>query len=160
MVVQPYWIDERLAIVPRPSGGDSLEDEMRALREAGIDVVVSMLEESEAAELGLALEEAAARKAGLRFVSFAIPDRGTPSDLVHFDEFLSGLERGMTNGERVGVHCRGCIGRSSVVAASLLIRAGVSVDEAWRQIEIARGSPVPDTLEQLEWVARHVRTKP
>ena len=160
MVVHPYWINHALAIIPRPAGGDSLEDEMRALREAGINVLVSMLEDSEAAQLGLALEETAAQSAGLRFVHFPIRDRGVPPNLPQFEEFLSNVERGMAGGERVGVHCRGCIGRSSVVAASLLIRSGVPIDEMWRQIEAARGSPVPDTLEQFEWVDRYMRAKP
>jgi len=43
---------------------------------------------------------------------------------------------------------------------SLLIRSGIPASEAWSQIEAARGSPVPDTLEQLEWVDRHIRPKP
>ena len=37
----------RLAIVPRPRGGDWLEDEVRAWREAGVDIVVSALEADE-----------------------------------------------------------------------------------------------------------------
>lgn len=44
MKVYPYWVTTQLAIVPRPRGDDWLDDEMVALREAGIDVVVSMLE--------------------------------------------------------------------------------------------------------------------
>ena len=64
MIATPYWITNQLAIVPRPRGGDWLEDEMDALREAGIDVVVSMLQENEASELGLQSEGEAARRSG------------------------------------------------------------------------------------------------
>ena len=48
----------RLAIVPRPRGGDWLADEIQALREAGVDVLVSLLTADEVAELDLAREEA------------------------------------------------------------------------------------------------------
>ncbi len=53
-----YWIEGvptgKVAIVPRPRGGDWLEDEVRAWRAAGIDVVVSLLTDDEVRELGLA----------------------------------------------------------------------------------------------------------
>ena len=159
MVVLPYWIDAQLAIVPRPRGGDWLDDEMLAVREAGIDIVVSMLEGTEAKELGLEREEEAAKLAGIAYTSFPIQDRGVP-DLRRFNQFLGDLEQRLSEGKRIGIHCRGCIGRSSVVTASLLIRSGVPAAEAWIQIETARDAPVPDTLEQLEWVDRHIRPKP
>ena len=68
MIARPYWINSQLAIVPRPQGGELLDEEMLALREAGIDVVVSMLETREALDLGLATEVAAANHAGI-FIS-------------------------------------------------------------------------------------------
>ena len=157
MVVRPYWITSALAIVPRPRGGDWLDDEMLALREAGIDVVVSMLEKSEAAEVGLEREEDAARNANLIFVNFAIPDRSVPVNAQQFEAFLNGLDQELGAGRRIGVHCRACIGRASVTTASLLIRSGVPAAEAWHQIESARGFPVPDTREQREWVDRYMR---
>jgi protein-tyrosine phosphatase len=159
MKVTPYWINPQLAIVPRPRGGDWLDDEMVALREAGIDVVVSMLEEDEAAELGLREEGTAAQRAGLVFVNFAIPDRSVPSDRRLFNGFLENLEGQIFQSKRVGVHCRACIGRASVTTASLLLRSGVSTADVWLQIATARGCWVPDTDEQREWVERHARAK-
>jgi protein-tyrosine phosphatase len=160
MVPRPYWIDGKLAILRRPGSRGSLNDEMLGLRAAGFDIVVSMLRDFEAADLELAGEEAAARDAGLRFVNFPIADGGVPDDLQQFDEFLADLERCLADGQRIGIHCYGCIGRSSVVAVSLLIRSGIPADQAWHQVESARGSSVPDTLEQLEWVGRHMGPKP
>ena len=52
-----YWITGpwrgRLAILPRPRGGDWLEDETRGWRAAGIDAVVTLLEATEESELDL-----------------------------------------------------------------------------------------------------------
>jgi protein tyrosine phosphatase (PTP) superfamily phosphohydrolase (DUF442 family) len=159
MKVYPYWVNSQLAIVPRPRGDDWLDDEMVALREAGIDVVVSMLEEHEATILGLQEESAAAERAGLVFVNFPITDRNVPSNLLLFDEFLANLEKEISQGKRVGVHCRASIGRSSVTTASLLIRSGVSIADVWVQIATARDCEVPDTDAQREWVERHARAK-
>ena len=69
----------RLAIMPRPRAGDWLEDEARSWRRQGLDVVVSLLEDAEVAELGLADEARACEHAGLRFIRFPVPDRGVPA---------------------------------------------------------------------------------
>jgi len=157
MIARAYWITSQLAIVPRPRGGDWLDDEMLALQEAGIDVVVSMLEEDEARELGLDQEASAAQKNGLRFINFPVPDRGLPLDTSSFTKFLEDIENLLALGKRIGIHCRACIGRSSVTSASLLIRSGIPPDRVWQQISTARGCPVPDTIEQRDWVNRHMR---
>jgi hypothetical protein len=58
--MKPYWVETgnqlRVAIVPRPRGGDWLEDELDQMKRAGVDVLVSMLQVDEAAELGLSSE--------------------------------------------------------------------------------------------------------
>jgi protein-tyrosine phosphatase len=158
VVAQPYWINSHLAIVPRPRGKQSLDDDLRALRAAGIDTVVSLLEPYEAKDLGLDREADAAELAGLRFLNFPIPDRSLPANLENFTTLLANLEAQIAKGRKIGIHCRMCIGRSSVVAASLLIRSGASPGRAWKQIAESRGCPVPDTPGQRAWVERHIRS--
>ena len=46
------------------------------------------------------------------------------------------------------------IGRSALIAASLLVLAGLAPDEALQRIQIARGAPVPETTAQRDWIAR------
>ena len=71
MHTKAFWVAGpwrgRLGIVPRPRGTEWLDDETRAWREAGIDVVVSLLEPAEEADLGLASESASATASGLSF---------------------------------------------------------------------------------------------
>ena len=151
----PFWITPQLAIVPMPQG-DRLEHEMLAVRKAGVDVVVSMLEAHEAAYLGLREEETAVAYAGLSFIRFPIPDGRAPADLDAFVAFLDGLERQLQAGKRIGIHCHGCVGRAPTVIVSLLIRSGVPAQEAWKQVLTARGCPV-GTDKQREWVERHIK---
>ena len=77
-----YWIAGpwrgRLAVATRPRGDDWLEDEARSLRESGLDVVVSLLEE-EAEQLGLLAEREATEAQRIHFLSFPIADRGVPA---------------------------------------------------------------------------------
>jgi protein-tyrosine phosphatase len=143
-----------LGIVPRPRGGDWLADEIGAWRAAGIDVVTSLLAPEEAAELELQDEGARSRAEGLEFVSFPIPDYGVPTSRRDLTQVVHHLGAALAAGRNVAVHCRQGIGRSSLLAASLLVSAGVDPDEAFRRIEKARGRPVPDTPEQRAWVTR------
>jgi protein-tyrosine phosphatase len=153
-----YWIKNqfnlRLAIVPRPRGGDWIWDELQSCRRAGIDIVVSLLTGTEAGELGLKHEREACESAGITFVSLPIPDRGVPASRQSFKKLIEHLKKELLAGKSVGIHCRQCIGRSSLLAAALLCSFGSSADVAFAQIARYRGRAVPDTEEQREWVRR------
>jgi protein-tyrosine phosphatase len=161
MRAEVYWIDGpwagRLAIVPRPRGGDWLEDEIRAWRQVGIQTVVSALTSEESQELELTREAELSEANGIRFVSFPIMDRGVPPSIHAATEVVRHLEEKLAAGENVAVHCRQGVGRSALLAACILTAVGVDVSEAFEHIRIARGCGVPDTPEQREWVARFAR---
>lgn len=145
----------RLAIVLRPRGDDWLRDELLRIKRGGIQTLVSMLEPDEAKWLGLADEGPLAGEAGLRFLNYPIPDTKVPSDVAHFRVFVSGLAGRLRAGESVGVHCRGCIGRSTIAAACTLIHLGLKPRNALAAVEAARGCGVPDTCDQLNWILRY-----
>jgi protein-tyrosine phosphatase len=156
-----YWIegkpapglaDPGLAIVARPRGDEGLEDQLRRIRAGGIDTIVSLLEPFEAHYLGLAQEEAIARSVGLNFVSFPIRDGTVPLDVKRFRVLVRKIAERLAAGERIGVHCRGCIGRATITAACALIHRGWKARDALEAIAEARGYAVPDTLEQEDWI--------
>jgi protein-tyrosine phosphatase len=164
MRAQLFWIettgDGKLAILARPRGGDWLRDEVRSWREQGIDVVASLLDEMEIDELGLTDESTACAAAGIEFTSVPVPDRGVPESAEAFGEVVSRLSDVTASGKSVGVHCRAGVGRSAMLAASMLVAAGASPDEAFERVRVARGSPVPDTPEQRAWVEQFARRFP
>lgn len=148
-----YWIaNTGMAIVPRPRGDDELEDDLLRLKSAGIQTIVSTVEEWEARALGLAREREVAASLGIEFISYPMQDRSTPANIEEFRQFVKSLAARLEEGEKIGVHCRGCIGRSTVVTACTLITMGWSAKDALRAIEIAREFPVPDTDEQRDWI--------
>jgi protein-tyrosine phosphatase len=156
--MNPYWIQTegvRLAIIPRPRGRDWLLDDLRFLRRAGVDIVVSALTAAEIEELELVEETQCRRDSGLEFISIPIEDRNVPSSFDEFKKLIHSLNDYLGDGKAVGVHCRAGIGRSSMIVASALILNGLSVESAFRAIEEARGCPVPDTPEQRQWVEQH-----
>src|SRR5262245_56487867 len=114
-----YWIEGpwhgRLAIMPRPRGGDWLEDEIAAWRRAGVDIVVSALTKAEVAELDLAEEAPLCSANGIEFVGFPIADRGVP-DPATAAELVHRLDQKLASGKRVAIHCRQGVGRSALLA--------------------------------------------
>lgn len=153
-----YWVPGpwpgRLGIVPRPRGGDWLADEVRSWKQAGIDVVTSLLMPAEEVELDLRLEAARCRTEGVEHHSFPIPDRGVPHSRAGMAQLVGRLDEALAGGKTVGVHCRQGLGRSSMLVALLLVSRGIDPIEAFRRIGSARGATVPETTEQREWVLK------
>jgi protein-tyrosine phosphatase len=151
-----FWIPGpwrgRLAIAARPRGGDSLEDEASAWRRAGIDVVVSLLEDEEAAQLDLVGERQAAEDQAIRFVSFPIPDRGVPASTEAAVSLMARIAAQLDEGNNVAVHCRQGIGRSGLIATGVLMNSRTSAEQALQIVSSARGIPVPETPEQRRWI--------
>jgi protein-tyrosine phosphatase len=151
-----FWIGAplmgRLAIMPRPRAGEWLDDEIIGWQTDGIDTVVSLLERAEISELGLEREAELAREHEFEFISFPIPDRGLPASLRDATTLAQTVAGQVREGKAVAIHCRAGIGRSSLIAAGVLICSGLSADDAFRLIRIARGIDVPDAEAQRAWV--------
>jgi hypothetical protein len=133
MAPRLFWIDApltgRLAIMPRPLGGDRLDDEIGALRTAGVKAVLSLLERDEIAELELTQEAGACAAKSIAFHTYPIADRGLPEDAAAFSAALAPLAKFVAGGGRLAIHCRAGIGRrrwpprrSSLTSASRVFR--------------------------------------
>lgn len=162
MQTELYWIEGpwpgRLAIMPRPRGGDWLEEEIQSWRRSGVDVVVSLLTRDEQTELNLLDEEALCQANNIEFVAFPIVDRSVPVSTSAFSEQVSKLSDLLANGQTIAVHCRQGIGRAALVAISLLTVAGMPSASAIERVSAARGCVVPETPEQRRWVAEFAKS--
>jgi protein-tyrosine phosphatase len=158
MRTELYWIEGRwpgrLAIMPRPRGGDWLEDEISSWRRLGIDAVVSALTIEECTELDLVQEKDHCEKAGIEFLAFPVADRGVPLSAKDALQLVRRLEQELTQGKKIAIHCRQGVGRAALLAACVLVASGVDPASAWNRITVARGCAVPDTTEQRQWVVQ------
>jgi protein-tyrosine phosphatase len=158
-VDEVFWIEGNppvgLAIVLRPQGDHLLSDDLLQIKQSGVDTLVSMLDPTEAVWLGLEDEGPLAEQLGMRFLSYPILDVHVPADVDTFRAFVLGLADRLRAGERIGIHCRGSIGRSTVAAACTLIHLGWKAKEALAAIQAARGCMVPDTREQERWILKY-----
>jgi protein-tyrosine phosphatase len=140
----------RLAVVTRPSS-EALTQDVRDFAAAGFTHLVSLLGPAEAADLGLESEPVACAAAGVAFVSHPIPDFSLPEPFA-FRTLLFELHDLLRGGAAIGAHCRGSVGRSPLLVASLLVLDGVSPAAAWDRLSEARGVRVPDTDAQRDWI--------
>jgi protein-tyrosine phosphatase len=154
MKTELYWIEDDLAILLRPRGGDWLSDEILDWKRDGLNVIVSLLDANEVRELGLTNEAKAVQSASLTFISFPIVDFGVPDHLLDAVKLVDSLTALRAAGKKIGLHCRQGLGRSPLIAACLLVRAGIAPEAAWEKISVARGTTVPETSEQREWLNR------
>ena len=162
MFTKVYWLEESdhgsaVGIMPRPRGDDWLEDEVRKLASNGVQTIVSLLESHETTELGLKNEESLCQRYNLDFISYPIPDRELPKDQSTVNQLIAALRVRTGHGEKIVIHCRMGIGRSSMIAAAVLINGQAKVDEILDRISNVRGLIVPDTEDQIEWLRQFER---
>ncbi len=127
-------------------------EQFRKLKDAGFDLVVSLLTRDESLELGLDQESSLSREHGLQFFEFPIRDLGVPNSLAAAHEFIGKLHDALVAGKNVAIHCRQGIGRSGLIGSSLLVMSGINPAKAFHVVSAARGLPVPETTEQRDWV--------
>jgi protein-tyrosine phosphatase len=144
---------------PGRGGGDWLAEELAGLQELRVDTLVSFLTAEEITELGLDDEANLASAAGLRFQSFPIRDYAVPPLDAGTVAYIEQLAADVLASQTIAMHCRMGIGRSSLIAASILTILGIAPSEAFARISAARGRPVPDTDEQRQWVDRFAATR-
>jgi protein-tyrosine phosphatase len=141
----------QLSVMAKPVSGEWIAEEFAGLRELGVDHVVSLLEEVEQFDVGLADEEALCCRFGMCYTSFPIVDRDTPSTTEALG-IAGSLHRNISDGEHVVIHCRAGIGRTGLMASAVLVQEGYSPAEAIHIVSFARGVLVPDTDEQDAWI--------
>ncbi len=150
-----------------PGGKDlvTARAKLEALLAMGTDTIIDLTEPSE----GLRDYEALMRSLpGGRFVDrlrAPIPDLGITDDArIHF--VLDVIEAALDAHRRVYLHCWGGIGRTGMIAACLMVRRGMSPEEAlrtvaesWKSVPKAKLAKhatrtSPETAEQMEVVRK------
>jgi protein-tyrosine phosphatase len=159
LVAQIYWIETdgpgRLAVVGRPRSHAIF----RQLKTGGIDVLVSMLEADEAAEVGLSDAAKHCEDAGIEFISVGITDHGVPASFEDMEAMASYLVRKLDGGLGVAAHCFAGLGRSPLMIATVLIQRGLSHEAAIALVSKARGYSVPEMASQHDWLYQFARRR-
>lgn len=153
---QIFWAgDSGVGFMPHPRGNEWLADEIESLRRAGVDVLVSLLTHGENVRLGLDQEKTLAERAGMIFISFPIADHSVPAFTGGSFEVIHQLAALNAGGHKIVTHCFAGIGRSSTIAACVLVERGIAPEKAIEMLSAARGFEVPETEAQAEWIFQY-----
>jgi protein-tyrosine phosphatase len=118
-----------------------------AWREAGVVLVVSLIEDWEVPRRAPGLFETLAREA-LEVRRFPIPDFGVPTDLPAFGRLLHTIGQRLAAGGGVLVHCNAGLGRTAVVLASVLKAHGLAVDPVTEVRRIYRPTAMQEPAQE------------
>jgi protein-tyrosine phosphatase len=147
--------DGFLAIMACPSIEAEAPASVANVARLGIRQVVSLLEPTEARNLGLEVERLEVKACEMGFISFPIPDMGLPASVEDFAQITQMLFTQVNAGINTLVHCRAGIGRSGLLAAGVLLHTGMNAEEAFAYVSRMRGIRVPETPEQHGWLVTH-----
>ena len=111
-----------------------------------MQVLVTLLEQHELAELGDL--GSAARRAGLSWLPFPIPDMWIPSDLTVTRHLVAEILRGLEGGDGVVIHCWGGLGRAGTIAACCLVARGAPPERALALVRAARDGAVQSDVQE------------
>lgn len=132
-----------------------LETDLLRLKERyHADALVTLLEEKELREFGTPGLIERAEKLGFKVVHFPIVDVSTPRK-AQAKEYMALVELiiDLLRADKVlVVYCRGGLGRTGTVVASILAALGHTADEAIRTVRRARSHRAVETREQEQYV--------
>lgn len=152
MKTRIFWLNENLGIMSRPLSGDDLMEEIEHWKKLKVDTIVSFLTDEENDELGLEYERMDCRREGFDFIKFPIEDRQIPDSYLKTKELANNLVSKINENKKILMHCRGGIGRVSIISAIVLsVLNNITVKQAFENISKIRGIQVPDTDEQIAW---------
>jgi len=130
-----------------------LQENLSAIRDAGTDKIISLLEDEETQQLGLHNQKSLAEKTNMQFRSFPIPDYGVP-DFLDLQILITEILADLKAGKKLLVHCRGGIGRTGLICCCVMVSTGINVPDAISKVTEQRGEQVPETPEQIDMIIR------
>lgn len=150
----PRGHNNQLGITILPGRKDysrNLEEDLKEISSAGIDVIVPLLTLDEMERYGVPELLASYEKYHFVVRHFAINDQKIPGtdELNTLLEFLNGQ---INQGKKILLHCVGGLGRSGLVAACYLKSKGLTSEEAIKAIREIRTSRAIETKEQENFV--------
>jgi atypical dual specificity phosphatase len=138
------WVEDAGLVACRyPRDQKSLQE----LAEQGVSVLINLHESPH--------PEGALARYGLSEIHLPVPDF-TPPTPAQLEQGVHAIEKAVSRGHRVAVHCGAGLGRTGTLVACYLVSLGLEPDEAIARIRAARPGSV-ETPQQEAAVAQYAR---
>lgn len=139
-----------------------LETDLARLRsEYRADLLVSLCEPHELAEMKIANLYDRARAHGIEVAPYPCVDQGVPLSPALVAPLVDRIQHTSAEGRVVVIHCRGGLGRSGTIAACAITARGIGPDEAMWMVRVARKGAIENARQEEfvhEFSAWHVFT--
>ena len=157
----PAEVPGRLLLHSMPGRYEAIERVWHQVRNQAVCAIVCLAEKDEihekSFEYGRALETGTVPCSVLHF---EIPDRGAPEDRDAFWALAGAVAQRVRSGEALLIHGAGGVGRTAMLAISVLLALGQTAGEA-RSLVSRAGSTVetPAQSQLVAWCASQVSIK-
>ena len=157
----PSEIPGTLLLHSLPGRYEAIEGVWHQLRNEAVRAIVCLVEKDELDEKSP--DYARALESGTvpcSVLSCEIPDRGVPEDWDGFWALAGDVAKRLQSGEAVLIHCAGGLGRTAMLAVSVLLALGEPMKEA--ESVVSRAGSIVETMPQIEmlsWCASQVTIK-
>jgi Protein-tyrosine phosphatase len=142
------------AVIRGPCG---FRDDLAVIAAWKPDLVLSLMEEEELANVGVPIPVLARELAALEidWLHLPVPNFRAPDPRFEttWVELWPRLDRELRQGGRVFLHCYAGLGRTGTVASLILMQYGLSARDAIRQVRAVRPGSI-ETLEQEHYLSR------
>lgn len=157
----PAHVTGRLLLHSMPGRFEAIERVWHQLRTEAVGAIVCLTEEYEIRLKSSQYAEALEAGTVPCFVlPFEIREGGVPEDRDAFWALANDLANRLRAGEAVLIHCAGGIGRTAMLAVSVLLALGEPMNEA--ESVVSRAGSTVETMPQIEmlsWCASRVSMK-
>ena len=154
----PARIPGKLLLHSMPGRFEAIERIWRQLRSEAVGAIVCLNEKYEihlkSSKYADALETGTVPCSVLHF---EIREGGVPEDRDAFWALAHDVANRLQSGESVLIHCAGGVGRTAMLAVSVLLALGEPVNEA--ESAVSRAGSIVETMPQIEmlsWCASRV----
>jgi protein-tyrosine phosphatase len=141
------WGAGRPSYPDEPPKADAVAAGVRAWRESGVGLVLSLIEDWEVPRRAPGLFEALVRDR-MDVRRYPIADFGVPREATGFVRLLRELGERLAAGEGILVHCNAGLGRTAVVLASILKAHGLAGDPVTELRRIYRPTAMQEPVQE------------
>ncbi|GLZ87421.1 protein-tyrosine-phosphatase [Metapseudomonas resinovorans] len=146
----------KLIFTPCPGTKDTTLDEaLVTLQQAGASAVITLMPSSELAANGAEAIAQQCQRLGLDWFQLPVADEQVPLD--DFDQAWGQSKQQILSllggGKHLAIHCKGGSGRTGLIAARILIEAGVPRTDAIAQVQALRPKAIQHPAH-VNWISQ------
>lgn len=155
----PARVPGRLLLHSMPGRFEAIERVWHQLKSEAVGAIVCLTEEYEIRLKSAKYAEALnTGNVPCSVLSFEIREGGVPKDRDAFWALANDLANRLRSGEALLIHCAGGVGRTAMLAVSVLLALGEPFNEA--EGAVSRAGSIVETMPQIEmlsWCAAQMR---